>query len=225
MSPDLLAAEEIQTGQHPQAAVIWLHGLGADGHDFVPIVQQLNLQGLGAIRFIFPHAPTMPVTINGGYVMRAWYDILTNDLSRREDELSLRASQKKIDALIEHEHARGIPYGKIVLAGFSQGCAMALMSGLRFPHALAGMIGLSGYLPLMQTTASERHMANADTPIFLAHGKQDPVISHQHALASRETLETLGYRVTWRDYPMEHSVCVEEIAELNEFLRGILLAN
>jgi len=159
---------EIETAPSPQSAVIWMHGLGADGHDFAPIVRELDLSGCTGIRFVFPHAETMPVTINNGYVMRAWYDILGMDLVRREDAQGLRTSQQRIDDLIAREIARGIPAERIVLAGFSQGCAMALQTGLRYPQRLAGLMCLSGYLPLADTIADERHAANQDTAIFMA---------------------------------------------------------
>ena len=158
---------EIETGLAPSSSVIWLHGLGADGYDFVPMVEELDLTGLAPIRFVFPHAPSMPVSVNGGYVMRAWYDILGADLTRREDERGLRQSQERVHQLIEREHARGSAYERIVLAGFSQGCAMTLMAGLRFPHRLAGLVGLSGYLPLLDSTETERDPANADYQEYL----------------------------------------------------------
>ena len=220
-SPTLLETVELQTAAAPNAAVIWLHGLGADGHDFVPIVNELDLSGL-ALRFVFPHAPTMPVTVNGGYVMRAWYDILGTELIRVEDETGLRASMQHLNALIEQEHQRGIPYERIVLAGFSQGCAMTLLTGLRFQHRLAGLIGLSGYLPLLATTPAERHQANVNTPIFLAHGNQDPVIPLARALQSRDALQALGYAVQWHEYPMPHSMCEPELSAIGDFLRQVL---
>ncbi|EKU29260.1 carboxylesterase [Alcaligenes sp. HPC1271] len=172
MNP-LLESIEIETGANPQHAVIWLHGLGADGHDFAPIVPELGLQNAPAIRFIFPHAPIQPVTINGGMAMRSWYDIYVADLVRHEDESGLRQSQIEVQNLIARENARGIPTENIVLAGFSQGCAMTLQTGLRLPERLAGMLCLSGYLPLATAVEKERHQANQNTPIFMAHGSMD----------------------------------------------------
>lgn len=215
-------AIEIETAPHPRAAIIVLHGLGADGSDFVPIAQELDLAAVGPVRFVFPHAPVRPVTINGGYQMPAWYDILGTDLVRREDESGLRESHTTVQSLIAREQARGIPASRIVLAGFSQGCAVALMAGLRHPESLAGLVGLSGYLPLAEKTAAERHAANAELPIFLAHGRHDPVVPHARGTATRDALAALGYRVEWQDYDMEHSVCMEEIADLNRWLLRVL---
>lgn len=217
-----LPAIEISTGPAPQASVIILHGLGADGNDFAPVAQELDLTAIGDVRFVLPHAPTRPVTINGGYVMRAWYDILGADLARREDEGGLRDSMAEVQALIRQENARGIPSERIVLAGFSQGCAMTLLTGLRHDERLAGLVGMSGYLPLAGTTAAERSMANADVPIFLAHGRFDGVVPVQRAIESRDALLALGYDVEWHEYTMEHSVCLEEIAALNDFLLRVL---
>ena len=217
-----LEALEFETGKNPGASVIVLHGLGADGNDFVPIAEQLDLSPVGAVRFVFPHAPTMPVTINGGYVMRAWYDILGTDLVRLEDEAGLRRSQALVEELIAKERALGIPSTRIVLAGFSQGCAMTLMTGLRCTERLAGLVGLSGYLPLADRLAAERHAINADVPIFLAHGRMDPVIPLARAIASRDALVALGHPVEWHEYPMPHSVCAEEIADLQRWLLPVL---
>ncbi|MCP1571882.1 MULTISPECIES: alpha/beta hydrolase [Herbaspirillum] len=213
---------EIETAPNPGVAIIWLHGLGADGSDFVPIVRELDLSGCPPIRFIFPTAPTIPVTINGGYAMRAWYDIFAPDLVRREDEPGLRASQAAIEALIAQEKARGIPAQRIVLAGFSQGCAMTLQTGLRHPERLAGLMCLSGYLPLAATIEAERHGANHDTPIFMAHGTLDPVVVLERAVKSRELLTQLGHQVEWHDYPMQHSVCDEEVADISAWLTKVL---
>lgn len=213
---------EFETEAAPRVSVIVLHGLGADGNDFVPVAEQLNLDGVGPVRFVFPHAPTRPVTVNGGHVMRAWYDIVGPDLNRREDETGLRASQLAIDQLIAREVARGVPAAKVVLLGFSQGCAMTLMTGLRHGDRLAGLAGLSGYLPLAGLTAAERHGANHDTPIFLAHGRSDPVVPLQWAQQSRDVLVALGHAVEWHDYPMQHSVCGQEIADLNRWLLRVL---
>ncbi len=213
---------QIETAPNPSAAVIWLHGLGADGNDFAALVPELDLSGCPAIRFIFPHAPSMPVTINGGYVMPAWYDIRGADLTSRQDEAGIRASEQAIAALIAREIARGIPAKNIVLAGFSQGCAMALHTGLRFPQALAGIMALSGYLPLAEHFAVERAPANAHTPIFMAHGNQDPVVDPARGAASRDLLKRLGYPVEWHSYPMPHSVHPHEVADIAIFLTRVL---
>lgn len=209
---------EIETAPNPTASVVLMHGLGADGNDFVPIAGELDLSAVGPVRFVFPNAPVIPVTINGGYEMPAWYDIAVADLVAREDEAGLRRSQASIEALIANEKARGTPAHRIVVAGFSQGCAMALMTGLRHGERLAGIVGLSGYLPIAATTAAERHGANHDTPVFLAHGRQDPVVPLARAEQSRDALVALGHPVEWHEYPMAHSVCMEEIADLNRFL-------
>jgi phospholipase/carboxylesterase len=218
----LLEVIEIETGDRPGASIIVLHGLGADGSDFVPICEELDLGAVGPVRFIFPHAPTRPVTINGGYVMRAWYDILGAALDQREDEHGLRDAQASVEALIARERERGIAASRIVLAGFSQGCAVTLLTGLRHGERLAGLAGLSGYLPLARSTPAERSAANADVPIFLAHGNQDPVVPLARAVASRDALRALGYAVQWHEYPMPHSVCAQEIADLNRWLLHIL---
>ncbi|CPM02679.1 carboxylesterase [Bordetella pertussis] len=218
---DLLDCIELETAPNPTHAVIWLHGLGADGNDFVPIVPELRLDGL-AVRFVFPNAPVQPVTINGGMAMRSWYDILVTDLVRSEDAAGIRASEAAVRTLIARENERGIPASKIVLAGFSQGCAMTLHTGLRLDQQLAGMMGLSGYLPLLDSAAAERHPANAATPIFLAHGLYDPVVAPERADASRAHLQALGYDVRWHTYPMPHSVCLEEVADIGAFLREVL---
>ncbi|KAF1070160.1 phospholipase/carboxylesterase [Variovorax sp. PDC80] len=213
---------EIETAPHPTATVIVMHGLGADGNDFVPIANELDLASVGPVRFVFPNAPVIPVTINGGYQMPAWYDIAVADLVAREDEAGLRRSQATIEALIANEKARGIAAERIVVAGFSQGCAMALMTGLRHGERLAGIVGLSGYLPIAATTAAERHAANHDTPVFLAHGRQDPVVPIARAQQSRDALAALGYTIEWHEYAMAHSVCIEEIGDLNAFLLRVL---
>ncbi|WP_211465284.1 alpha/beta hydrolase [Collimonas silvisoli] len=213
---------EISTSAPPTAAVIWMHGLGADGSDFVPIVKELDLSGCPGIRFVFPSAPSMPVTINNGYVMPAWYDILATDLTRREDEAGLRKSQIEIEALIAQQIALGIAADKIVVAGFSQGCAMALQTGLRYPHKLAGLMCLSGYLPLSDKTDAERNAANQHTPIFQAHGRVDPVVQVDRAEKSRDLLKQLGYQVEWHEYMMPHSVCAEEVADIGNWLRRVL---
>lgn len=222
MSKQPLESIEIETGPNPTVSVIWLHGLGADGNDFVPIVHEIDLTGCPAIRFVFPHAPTMPVTINNGYVMRAWYDILGADIAHREDEAGLRHSQSLVEHLIAREKSRGIPADRIVLAGFSQGCAMTLQTGLRHPEKLAGLLCLSGYLPLHAAVAAERHGANHDTPIFLAHGRSDPIIPIDRAEKSRDMLQALGYKVEWHEYAMPHSVSIEEINDIGHWFRRVL---
>ncbi len=213
---------EFETAPNPVASVIILHGLGADGNDFVPIAQELDLSAIGPVRFVFPSAPARPVTLNGGYVMRAWYDILGSDLVRREDEAGLRESQAQVSALIDRERTRGVAANRIVLGGFSQGCAMTFMAGLRYPERLAGLLGMSGYLPLAATTAAERSAANAVVPIFQAHGSADPMIQIDRATASRDALVALGYPVEWHAYPMPHSVCAEEVADMNRWLLRVL---
>ena len=222
LSPMTLETLEHQTGNDPVASIVVLHGLGADGNDFVPIARELDLSAIGAVRFVFPHAPVRPVTINGGARMRAWYDILGTDLVRREDETGLRTSLAEVQALLDQEVARGIPSKRIVLMGFSQGCAMTLLTGLRAPHRLAGLVGLSGYLPLAATTETERSAANCDVPIFLAHGSFDPVIALDRSVASRDALAALGYDIEWHEYPMQHSVCTDEIDDLNRWLLRVL---
>ena len=219
---NLLQTIELQSGDAPGASIIVLHGLGADGNDFVPFAQELDLAAVGDVRFIFPHAPTIPVTINGGYVMRAWYDILGADLVRREDEGGLRQSQQQVAALIDRERERGVPAHRIVLAGFSQGCAMSLMTGLRYPERLAGIAGLSGYLPLADKLAAEAHDANRLVPIFLAHGTHDGVVPLTRATGTRQALQAAGYDVAWHEYPMQHSVCAQEVRDLNDWLLKVL---
>jgi phospholipase/carboxylesterase len=222
-TPTLLDCVEHETGPQPTHSVIWLHGLGADGHDFAPIVPELQLPASLAVRFVFPHATIQPVTINGGMAMRSWYDILTPQLVKREDETGIRISEQAIQALIARENARGIPSSRIVLAGFSQGCAMTLHAGIRFKEKLAGLMGLSGYLPLIDMAAHEREPVNAATPIFLAHGTHDPVVTLERAEASRAKLVDLGYQVQWHTYPMPHSVCAQEIDDISNFLQNVLL--
>ncbi len=213
---------KIETAPNPNAAVIWLHGLGADGNDFAGLVPELDLRGLAPIRFIFPHAPSIPVTLNNGYVMPAWYDILGTQLQRVEDDAGIRKSALQLEALIADQVARGIAASRIVLAGFSQGCAMVLHTGLRHPAKLAGIIALSGYLPLADSVAAERSAANQDTPIFMAHGTQDPMIVMSRAEASRDALAALGCKVQWHTYPMPHSVHPSEIADIAKFLKSVL---
>lgn len=213
---------ELQSGPHPRTTLIVLHGLGADGQDFVPVCQALDLRPLGDVRYVLPNAPERPVSVNGGYVMRAWYDVFGFGAGSREDEAGLRASQAELEALIARERERGIASGRIVLMGFSQGCAMTLMTGLRHAETLGGLVGLSGYLPLAGTVEAERHAANAATPIFLAHGRDDDIVDIGRATASRAALERAGYEVEWHDYPMAHSVCMEEMADLQAWLLRVL---
>lgn len=222
MSGPADAPIEIETGRDPSHAVIWLHGLGADGNDFVPLIEELDLPPT-LLRFVFPNAPMQPVTINHGYVMRAWYDIAGSESGRREDESGVRASQAALEALIAREDARGIAPERVVLAGFSQGGAIALQTGLRHARRLAGIMGLSTYVPLAHTLQTERHPANLATPIFLAHGVEDDVISLHAARRSRDLLEGLGYPVQWHEYPMPHSVCAQEIGDIGAWLHRIVL--
>ena len=221
-TPALLPRIELESAPQPTVAVIWLHGLGADGNDFAAIVPELDLAGCPPIRFVFPHAPKIPVTINGGYVMPAWYDILGVNLVDRQDAAGIQKSEQTITALINNEVARGIPYERIVLAGFSQGCAMALHTGLRLPHRLAGIMALSGYLPLADRFASERTQAIAKTPIFMGHGTMDPVVVLKRGEDSRDALAALGHPVHWHTYPMQHSVHPREVADISAFLKQVL---
>lgn len=215
---DLLEHVEINTGNKPAGTVIWMHGLGADGWDFVPIVKELGLPEKLALRFIFPHAPMRPVTLNNGYVMRAWYDIAMAELQRVTDEKGIRESQRQIEAFMAREKERGIASDKIVLAGFSQGGAIALQTGLRHAEPLAGILALSTYLALAESLAAEGTPANKSIPIFMAHGSEDPVVPIELAETSRDTLKSHGYNVRWTDYPMPHSVCMEEVAAIGEWL-------
>jgi phospholipase/carboxylesterase len=219
--PQALDAIEIETGAAPRAAVIWLHGLGADGHDFEPIVPELRLPASLPVRFIFPHAPQRPVTINGGMRMRAWYDILQMG-GGPEDEAGIRESQAQIEGLIAGEVKRGIPKQRIVLAGFSQGGAIVLQTALRQKEKLAGVMALSTYLPLKNKLENERQAANAGLPIFMAHGQYDNMIGIDRAALSRDALQALGYAVEWHEYPMPHSVHPQEIADIAAFLLRIL---
>jgi phospholipase/carboxylesterase len=213
---------ELHPAGEAVASVIILHGLGADGTDFLSFGDQLDLSAIGPVRYVLPRAPVRPVTINNGYQMRAWYDILGTQIERREDESGLRESMREVNALIDREIARGVPAHRIVLGGFSQGCAMTLLAGLRYPRRLGALVGMSGYLPLAASTAAERHDANALVPIFMAHGRRDPMIALDRAQASRDALVKLGYAVDWHEYPMEHSVCMEEIEALNAWLLKVL---
>ena len=221
----LLETIEIETGDQPSAAVIWMHGLGADGNDFVPIVHELDLSGARPTRFVFPHAPMQPVSINNGYVMRAWYDIKWGDLeggSKQADERGVRASQAAVEALIERELQRGIDAERIVLAGFSQGGAIALQTGLRCSRKLAGVMALSTYLPLAGSFEQERAAANAATSVFMAHGTQDGVVPYEMGARSRDLLVQHDYTVEWHEYPMALSVCLEEIADIGAWLTKVL---
>lgn len=219
----VLPTVELATGPQPTHAVIWLHGLGADGHDFEPLVDQLDHARLPPTRFVFPHAPMRPVTINAGYVMRAWYDIVTTDFSRRrEDPRGVRESAAQLEALIARENARGIADANIVVAGFSQGGAIALHTALRHPQRLAGILALSTYLPLAESLAGEAHAANRATPVFMAHGYGDTVIPYDFAERSGTLLRDAGYPIDWRPYETEHSVCLEELRDIEDWLAGVL---
>jgi phospholipase/carboxylesterase len=215
-------AVEIETGRAPSGSVIWLHGLGADGHDFEPIVPELVRLGERALRFVFPHAPVRPVTLNGGYPMRAWYDITALDRGAAQDEVGIRTSQQAISTLIRGENERGIATDHIVLAGFSQGGAMALYSGLRYPQKLAGIMGLSCYLLQGARLQAERSAANQSTPLFIAHGSQDPVIAAALGEEASRQLLAAGYAVEWHSYSMPHSVSPQEVADIAAWLRRVL---
>ena len=220
MAQEYLDSVVIEPTTPARASVIWLHGLGADGHDFAPIVPHLQLAV--PVRYIFPHAPHRPVTVNGGYVMRAWYDIVSFDRSGRADEVGINATKDQVFSLIERELARGIAAERILLAGFSQGGAIALHAGLRYPRRLAGIMALSTYLPLADTVSAEAADANKAIPIFLAHGSNDGVIALPHAQISKQRLEDLGYSVEWHCYAMAHSVCDEEITHMRRYMERIL---
>jgi len=213
-----LPAVEHETAANPRFSILWLHGLGADGNDFAPIVPALVDPAWPPLRFVFPHAPVRPVTINNGMSMRAWYDIAAFDLNARQDEAGMRASIGEVETLIEREHSRGVPSERIVLAGFSQGGAIALAAGLCHPQRLAGIVALSTYLPLHAALAGERSAANAATPIFWGHGSVDPVVVLQRGIDSRDLLQSLGYPLEWHTYPMAHAVCPEEIGDLRRWL-------
>jgi phospholipase/carboxylesterase len=206
----------LESGKQPRHSIIWLHGLGADGQDFVPIVDELDLPA--SVRYIFPHAPQRPVTINGGFVMRAWYDIATNDIGARQDAAGVRASQAAVEALIAQEVARGIAPGNIFLAGFSQGGAIALHTALRHSETLAGVLALSTYLPLSETVAAETQPGTQQMPVFMAHGRNDPVVPYTLGVASRDALLASGYAVEWHEYPMQHSVCEAELRDIEAWL-------
>ncbi len=218
--PDLLPAIEIETGKNPVYSVIWLHGLGADGSDFVPVVPELGLGSPPAVRFVFPHAPHIPVTCNGGYVMRAWYDIISlESTSRRIDEAGIVHSRAAIRALIARENQRGIPCANIFLAGFSQGGAVAYTTALTHPEPLAGLVALSTYLPSADLVAREANAANRAIPIFAAHGTDDDVVSTLLGRQARDFLSERGYALEWHEYPMPHAVCMEEIEAIGDWLR------
>ncbi len=207
---------EVETGEAPEFSVIWLHGLGADGHDFEPIVPALTLPV--PMRFVFPHAPERAVTINQGMMMRAWYDILSLDRFSVEDENGIRASEALVNDLIEVELARGVAAQNVFLAGFSQGGAIALHTGLRYPQALAGIMALSAYLPLRSTVEAERSAANAETSIFMAHGSDDATIPEALAIQSGQALRSYGYDLDWHSYPMAHQVCAEEVSDISSWI-------
>lgn len=219
MNKPTLDAVEINPPGSPRACIIWLHGLGADGHDFEPLIPQLGLVDDLGVRVVLPHAPHRAVTINSGMVMPAWYDIRAADFSRGEDSEGIRQSEQQLQALIRREVDNGIPPERIVLAGFSQGGAVVLHTGLRYPQPLAGILALSSYLPLADTLGAEAAAANSRVPIMMAHGTQDPVVPVMLALQSRDRLEQLGYRVNWHSYPMQHALCPEEVGELRDWLR------
>jgi phospholipase/carboxylesterase len=219
----ILDAVEIETGKNPTTSIIWMHGLGADGNDFVPVVPELELPK-AAIRFVFPHAPVQAVTINGGMRMRAWYDIADSAI-RREDERGVRASQALVEALIARERERGTTAGRLVLAGFSQGGAIALQTGLRQSERIAGILALSTYVPIAEKLATEASAANRGVPVFMAHGSHDPIIPLPRAEQSRDQLRSLGYPVEWHEYPMPHSVCAEELGDISVWLGKVLSAD
>lgn len=219
---DSLETIEINPAEEADAVVIWLHGLGADGHDFEPIVPELALPKSARVRFVFPHAPMRPITINGGYVMRAWYDMAQDDIGAQQDAEGIRVSQQQLEALIETEMTSGIPAERIILAGFSQGGAIILHTGLRYPARLGGLMVLSSYVPLAETLEAERHAENQQTPIFMAHGRQDEIIPHNFAEQSRDQLIELGYQLEWNSYSMPHGVLPEEIEDIGWWLRKVL---
>ena len=219
---ELLEHIELATGAQPQATIIWMHGLGADGWDFMPIVRELPLPEGLALRFIFPHAPVRPVTINNGMEMRAWYDIAMNDIGRLPDEDGIRESQAAVERLIARERERGMASERVILAGFSQGGAIALQAGLRHANRLGGIVVLSSYLPLEESLDAEAASANRTTPIFMAHGTDDPVIPIRLAEMSHAALQRRGYEVEWHTWPMAHAVCGEEVGEIARFLLRIV---
>ena len=222
MNDELLPAIEVETAPAPDASVIWMHGLGDDGQGWSQVVPELRLPADLRVRFLFPHAPVMPVTINQGYRMRAWYDVRAANITERADIDGVRRSQRQVEALVEHEASRGISPARIVLAGFSQGGAIALFAGLRHPQRLAGIIALSTYLVQPDLLLTEAASANRDVPIFMAHGTRDPVVQFAWGEASRRALEAGGWKVEWHAYPMEHSAVIEEIVAAGQFLTRVL---
>jgi phospholipase/carboxylesterase len=218
----MLETIEVETAAKPDAAVIWLHGLGADGHDFEPIVPEIVHRGERAWRFVFPNAPVRPVTINGGMPMRAWYDLKGLDRKAAEDVAGFRDTERQVRQLIAREAGRGIPAGRVVLAGFSQGAAVSLYTAPRFAEALAGVMALSGYLPGADSFSAERVPANDATPIFMAHGQGDAVLPMTLGVHSRDFLQAQGYAVEWHEYPMAHAVCADEVADIRKFLFRVL---
>lgn len=218
-----LATIELTTSSNPTHSIIWMHGLGADGNDFVPIIEELDLPETIAIRFIFPHAPKQPVTVNGGFIMRAWYDIRSADLDHAEDAVGLKRSEQLITQLIEKEKSRGIASENIILAGFSQGGVMSLFVGLRYAEKLGGVMVLSGYLPLAHQFESDIYPANHTTPIFIGHGNEDMIVPMQLANKSKQQLITQGYLVEWHEYNMAHSVCSAELTDISKWLQRVLL--
>jgi len=222
MNEELLPAIEIETAHAPDASVIFMHGLGDDGNGWSQVVPALQLPPSLRVRFLFPHAPETPVTINQGLRMRAWYDVRAANITDRADVEGVRRSQQAVEALIEREASRGISPARIVLAGFSQGGAVALFAGLRHPQRLAGILALSTYLIATDRLATEASSANRDVPIFMAHGTHDPVVQYAWGQASRRALEAAGWKVEWHEYPMEHAAVIEEIVAAGEFLARIL---
>jgi len=222
MNSDTLPCVTLGPEDGAAASVVWLHGLGADGNDFVPIVPYLGIPAEARVRFLFPHAPAIPITLNGGMVMPAWYDIAEASLDRRQDDAGVRASATRVRALLDREKERGVPSNRIVLAGFSQGGAIALFEGLRHPDTLAGILALSTYLVCEETLFRELSSAEAETPIFLAHGEHDPMVPLAGGERARDRLIGAGHEVTWRTYPMQHEVTPAEIEDIGAWLRGAL---
>jgi len=222
MNTELLPAVELETGPDPTAAIVWLHGLGADGNDFVPIVNEMRLPASLPIRFVFPHAPVRPVTLNNGFRMRAWYDLAAGDITSRADIAGVRESQAQVEALIAREKARGIEAQRIVIAGFSQGGVIALYTGVRHAERLAGIVALSTYVVAPEKLADDGAAANRDVPIFMAHGTFDPMVRPEWGEAGRRALVAAGYRIEWHTYPMPHSVVWEEVEAISEFLVRVL---
>lgn len=221
----ILPSLEIETAPNPAHTVIWMHGLGADGHDFEPIVPELVAADWPPLRFVFPHAPSQPITVNGGMSMPAWYDIKGFEIAQRQDDFGIRASITRIEALIAREVERGVASANIILAGFSQGAAMALSVGLRHAQALSGIVALSGYLPLAEQLATERSAGNASTPVFIGHGSSDPVVPEFLGMKARDFLLEIGHPVEWHSYPMAHQVCAMEITHLRQWIGARLIAN